>query len=428
MNITALYALFKSSKGIATDTRNTIKRKIYFALKGDHFDGNDFALDALAKGALAAVVDRPALKNKNDKFLFVHDVLKILQKLAHLHRKKCKTTIISITGSNGKTTTKELIKTILSENFSCQATEGNLNNHIGVPLTLLKLKETTQFGIVEMGANNQGEIAFLCKIAAPNWGYITNFGKAHLDGFGGLDGVIKGKTELYRYLTENKGNILVHADDNEQEKAVGTYSVIRFGKNSTNDYCIRYSDAIDDELCIYYSNRKLCCPLYGSYNLPNIAAAIALGVHLGVSLDQISDALSCFKTQANRSQLIQKGKYSFVLDAYNANPTSTKAALISFAQKKAKSKGIILGDMLELGAEALGEHQKIVSQVLAMKFEEIYLVGSLWPQLDVEHSKIKIFKTSEVLRDYFVENPSNVTTLFLKGSRAIGLEKILVAF
>ena len=428
MDITALYALFKSSKGIVTDTRNTVSKKIYFALKGDNFDGNDFALDAIAKGAIAAVVDRPDLKDKNDKYFFVYDTLKILQKLAHFHRKKCKTTIISITGSNGKTTTKELIKTILSKKFSCQATEGNLNNHIGIPLTLLKLKETTQFGIVEMGANHQGEIDFLCKIAAPNWGYITNFGKAHLEGFGGLDGVIKGKTELYRYLIENKGNILVHADDNEQEKAVGTYSVIRFGKNSTNDYCIQYSDAIDDELCIHFSNRKLCCPLYGAYNLPNIAAATALGVHLGVTLDQISTALSCFETQANRSQLIQKGKYSFVLDAYNANPTSTKAALKSFAQKKAKSKGIILGDMLELGVEALEEHQKILSQALAIKFEEIYLVGNLWPELEIENSKIKIFKTSEVLRDYFLENPSNVTTLFLKGSRGIALEKILDAF
>lgn len=428
MDITALYALFKSSDGIATDTRNTLSKKIYFALKGDHFDGNDFALDALSKGAIAAVVDRPALKDRTDKIFFVDDVLKKLQELAHFHRKKCKTTIISITGSNGKTTTKELIKTILSENFSCQATEGNLNNHIGVPLTLLKLKETTQFGIVEMGANHQGEIAFLCKIAAPDWGYITNFGKAHLEGFGGLDGVIKGKTELYRYLIENKGNILVHADDAEQEKAVGTYSVIRFGKNSTNDYCIQYSDAIDDELCIHFSNRKLCCPLYGAYNLPNIAAATALGIHLGVSLEQISSALSCFETQANRSQLIQKGKYSFVLDAYNANPTSTKAALMSFAQKKAESKGIILGDMLELGVEAFEEHQKIVFQALAMKFEEIYLVGSLWPLLEIEHSKIKIFEASEVLRDYFVENPSNVTTLLLKGSRGIALEKILDAF
>ena len=428
MDITALYALFKSSDGIATDTRNTLSKKIYFALKGDHFDGNDFALDALSKGAIAAVVDRPALKDRTDKIFFVDDVLKKLQELAHFHRKKCKTTIISITGSNGKTTTKELIKTILSENFSCQATEGNLNNHIGVPLTLLKLKETTQFGIVEMGANHQGEIAFLCKIAAPDWGYITNFGKAHLEGFGGLDGVIKGKTELYRYLTENKGNILVHADDAEQEKAVGTYSVIRFGKNSTDDYCIQYSDAIDDELCIQFSNRKLCCPLYGAYNLPNIAAATALGIHLGVSLEQISSALSCFETQANRSQLIQKGKYSFVLDAYNANPTSTKAALMSFAQKKAESKGIILGDMLELGVEAFEEHQKIVFQALAMKFEEIYLVGSLWPLLEIEHSKIKIFEASEVLRDYFVENPSNVTTLLLKGSRGIALEKILDAF
>lgn len=428
MDITALYNLFQAAEGVTTDSRKILPNTLFFALKGDRFDGNDFAEEAIKKGALAAVVDRPTLRGKNSSFHFVEDTLKSLQALAHHHRNHCKATIIALTGSNGKTTTKELFRAVLSQHYICQATEGNLNNHIGVPLTLLSIQANTALAVVEMGANHQGEIAHLCEIAAPDWGYITNFGKAHLEGFGGIEGVIKGKTELYRYLIKHKKKILVHADDPQQEKAIGQYPVIRFGKKETNDHTIRYVIEENEGLCLEYNQTMIRSSLYGSYNLSNIAAAVALGLQFGVPLPLITRAISLFKSDNNRSQQLKKGKYHIILDAYNANPTSTKAALESFNLMKRKNKAIILGDMLELGAASRQEHQNILNYALSMNLEAIYLVGNIWYSIGLKHPKIKNFHTSSGLCDAFKKELPKATTLFLKGSRNIALESVLTAF
>ena len=428
MDIRTLYTLFQAAEGVTTDTRNINANSLFFALKGDHFDGNDFAEEALDKGALAVVVDRSAFKGTNARFHFVEDVLKSLQALAHHHRKQCKTTVIALTGSNGKTTTKELFKAVLSEQYICQATQGNLNNHIGVPLTLLSIKPNTELAVVEMGANHQGEIATLCEIAAPDWGYITNFGKAHLEGFGGIEGVIKGKTELYHYLIKHRKKILVHADDPLQEKAVENYPVTRFGKNAKNDHPIRYISKGNEGLCLEYDQTTICSSLYGTYNLPNIAAAVALGVQFGIALPLVNKAITHFKSNNNRSQQLEKGKYHFILDAYNANPTSMKAALDSFAKMKGDAKALILGDMLELGEASAQEHQNILYTALSMDVETIYLVGKIWGSIGIEHPKIEYFQTSVALCEAFKKELPKATTLFLKGSRGIALESVLTAF
>jgi UDP-N-acetylmuramoyl-tripeptide--D-alanyl-D-alanine ligase len=428
MDLSTLYTLFLSAKGITTDSRRVGSQSLYFALKGDRFDGNDFAQEALDQGALASVVDRLSLKDKDPRFIYVDDVLQTLQNLAHHHRNQCKATVIALTGSNGKTTTKELFKAVLSKAFNCQATEGNLNNHIGVPLTLLSLNPTTEFAIVEMGANHQGEIETLCKIAAPDWGYITNFGKAHLEGFGGLEGVVKGKTELYRYLMQNQGKILVHGDDLKQEEAVANYPVVRFGTQNNFDYPLHYLPQTSDGLCLTFKEKTICSSLYGRYNLPNIAAAVALGAHFGVSIEQVATAIGEYQSHNNRSQLWQKGNYHFVLDAYNANPTSMRAALESFAQKEAVHKGLILGDMLELGPTSKAEHQAILDYALQLDVEAIYLVGAIWSSLIIKHPKVQQFESSAVLCETFQKELPKTTTLLLKGSRSIALEQVLVAF
>ncbi len=428
MEISALHTLFQSANGVATDTRKIKSNTLYFALKGERFDGNDFAEEAIEKGAIAAVVDRPSLKGKDARFFWVDDVLKSLQNLANFHRNQCKATVIALTGSNGKTTTKELFKAVLTEQFVCQATEGNLNNHIGVPLTLLSIKTNTEMAVVEMGANHQGEIAALCEIAEPDWGYITNFGKAHLEGFGGIEGVIKGKTELYQYLMKHKKKILVHADDPLQEKAVGNYSVIRFGSSNKNDHAIHYEKETTNGLCITYQKTRICSSLYGAYNLQNIAAAVALGAQFKIPLPKIKRAITHFQSHSNRSQQLQKGKYHFILDAYNANPTSMNAALESFAKKEAPSKALVLGDMLELGEDSLQEHQNTLNKALSIEVAALYLVGKIWCSLEINHPKVKCFPNSAALLEHFKKQPPKATTLLLKGSRGVALEGILPAF
>jgi len=428
MEISALYTLFQSANGVATDTRKIQSNTLYFALKGERFDGNDFVEEALEKGALAAVVDRPSLKGKDPRFFWVDDVLKSLQDLATFHRNQYKATVIALTGSNGKTTTKELFKAVLAQQFVCQATEGNLNNHIGVPLTLLSIKTNTEMAVVEMGANHQGEIAALCEIAAPDWGYITNFGKAHLEGFGGIDGVIKGKTELYQYLMKHNKKILVHADDSLQEQAIGSYSAIRFGSNNKYDHVIRYEKETTNGLCITYQKTRICSSLYGAYNLQNIAAAVALGAQFKIPLLKIKQAIANFQSHSNRSQQLQKGKYHFILDAYNANPTSMNAALESFAEKEAQSKALVLGDMLELGEDTLQEHQNTLNKALSIEVAALYLVGKIWCSLEINHPKAKSFPNSAALFEHFKKQPPKATTLLLKGSRGVALEEILPAF
>ena len=336
MDITELYQYFKTCTGVSTDTRNILPGNLFFALKGPNFDGNTYAVKALEQGAKYAIVDRWESAEKVPGILRVPDVLKALQALASHHRKVLKTPLIAITGSNGKTTTKELFKEVLQTRFTVLATQGNLNNHIGVPLTLLKLKPETDVGIIEMGANHKGEIKALCAIATPDWGYITNFGKAHLEGFGSLEGVIEGKSELYYYLNASNGKIIINGDDPIQLKLNAEAAAISFGKKDRCNYRFEEIATPRNEILLKNNGTLYSSSLYGKYNIPNIAAAITIGEIFNVPKSLIQKGIQQYKPENNRSQIITKEDLRIVLDAYNANPTSVKAALNSFLEGKEK--------------------------------------------------------------------------------------------
>ena len=332
-NITELHQHFLSASSVCTDTRKITPNCIFFALKGENFNGNLFAIEAIEKGALLAVIDEKEY-HLNKKTWLCDDVLKTLQELATYHRNFLKTPIMGLTGSNGKTTSKELIHAVLSKKYNCIATLGNLNNHIGVPLTLLSMTPKTEIGIVEMGANHIGEIEFLTNIAQPNFGYITNFGKAHLEGFGSLEGVIKGKTELYRYLYQNNQIGFINGDDSKQvELSEGMKRIIFNGTNSAIQ--IQLKDATN-HLKVVFQNIEINTQLIGAYNFSNIAAAIAIGHYFEVPASNIQKALGDYCPQMNRSQVIKQKGHHIILDAYNANPTSMMAALQNFKNAEGK--------------------------------------------------------------------------------------------
>ena len=321
---------------------------MFFALKGDNFNGNLFASEALEKGARYVVIDDKDIV-ANSSYILVEDVLSTLQQLASYHRKHLGLPIIALTGSNGKTTTKELINTVLEKKFKTVATKGNLNNHIGVPLTLLAMDTSTQIGIVEMGANHQQEIAFLCEIAQPDYGYITNFGKAHLEGFGGVEGVIKGKSELYDFLKQHGKLIFINATDEKQLTQVGDYpSKYSFGTTTVTD-CQTQLLGANPFVRAQYNDSIIESCLIGAYNFNNISAAIAIGQYFKVEGNDIKEAIESYVPTNNRSQIIEKGCLKIILDAYNANPTSMQAALDNFNQLENTAKVAILGDMFELG-------------------------------------------------------------------------------
>ena len=328
--LSQLHQLFLESTGICTDTRKLKKGNLYLALKGDNFNGNNFAVKALELGANYSIVDEEP-EEQNDHIIKVEDGLDTLQKLAAYHRKYLNLPILSITGSNGKTTTKELIREVLSKKYKTVSTQGNLNNHIGVPLTLLSMNKETEFGIVEMGANHQGEIASLCKIAQPDYGYITNFGKAHLEGFGGVEGVIKGKSELYNYLIKNNKTIFINYDDKIQvEKSNGT-DIISFseGKNATHQITFLKANPF---VKINTEDTQINSQLIGTYNAKNIAAAICIGKYFKIPAKAIKEAIESYQPTNNRSQIINQNSNQIILDAYNANPTSMKATQNYFAK------------------------------------------------------------------------------------------------
>ncbi len=419
--ISALYTLFQQHPVVSTDSRNIPPNCIFFALKGDNFNGNIYAKDALQKGAAYAVIDEEAY-HLPERTIVVENVLETLQQLANYHRKQLNIPIISLTGSNGKTTTKELINAVLSKKFTTTATKGNLNNHIGVPLTLLSMNSATEMGIVEMGANHRQEIAFLSNIAAPDYGYITNFGKAHLEGFGGIEGVILGKSELYDHLKANNKFIFVNGDDPKQVARTLDATKYTFGSSEDNDINIRFVSA-NPMVLVTVNTLKIQSQLIGTYNFSNIAAAIAMGTYFDVPLHDIKEAIESYKPSNNRSQIIHKSTYKIILDAYNANPTSMKAALDNFSNLTDTNKIAFLGDMFELGESAAEEHQFITNYVTSLNIDTIYLIGENFGKTTSNHPKTIIYPTFEALKANF-PNPKN-STLLIKGSRGMALERIL---
>ena len=423
MKIEDLHHHFLNSKGICTDTRNITKGCLFFALKGENFNGNKFAQEALDKGALKVVIDEIGYHKNTGETILCSSGLRMLQKLANFHRKYLKLPIISITGSNGKTTTKEFIHAVLSQKYNTVATKGNLNNHIGVPLTLLTMNSSTEMGIVEMGANHPKEIEELCNIALPDYGYITNFGKAHLEGFGSLEGVIRSKTELYEHLDKIDKLVFVNGNDDTQMLHSSKLKRVTFG-NTEQDYNIHLKDA-SKELILAFEGEIIKSNLIGLYNFHNIAAAIAIGAHFKVSAKDIKTAIENYTPTNNRSQIIEKGTNTIFLDAYNANPTSMIAALENFSQLEADQKVLFLGDMFELGTAAESEHQNIVDFLETNEIGSSFLIGANFFKMRVRSSQIQKFETFEDLKDALQNDIPKNSQILIKGSRGMALERIV---
>lgn len=424
MNLQQLHSLFLKSNSICTDTRKIENNDLYFALKGENFNGNTFAKNALENGASFAIIDEPEYNIDTEKYIVVNDVLTTLQQLSNYHRNYLNLKIIALTGSNGKTTTKELINAVLSQKYNTIATKGNLNNHIGVPLTLLSMSDTTEIGIVEMGANHLKEIEFLCDIAEPNFGYITNFGKAHLEGFGSIEGVIKGKSELYNHLKKNNGLIFINSEDKTQLKQVGDYeSIFKFGNTKNDDINIQLKDA-NPFVSVILKDQKIESQLIGTYNFNNISAAITIGNYFNVPLKNIKLAIEDYCPENNRSQIIEKNNIKIILDAYNANPTSMKAALTNFNNLEG-IKIAILGDMFELGKEAKKEHQDIADLALKLNIDQVILVGEHFYNIKSRSSKLKVFKSFDKAKQKLSDSDFSNSTLLIKGSRGMALERVL---
>lgn len=422
MKIQDLHKLFLESKGIATDTRSIQTGQIFFALKGDNFNGNTFALQAIKKGAGYAIIDEQDYA-KDERHIIVDNVLSTLQELATFHRRFLKIPILAITGSNGKTTSKELIHSVLRKKFNTAATKGNLNNHIGVPLTLLSFNRETEFGIVEMGANHAGEIKALCEIAEPDYGYITNFGKAHLEGFGSVEGVIKAKSELYDHIISNEKLIFVNADDPIQRKRLSYKSVFSFGESRDANTRISYVKS-NKNAQVEMEGLLLDSQLTGNYNAINIAAAACIGTYFNIPADLIKKAVESYSPQNNRSQLITLGNVTLLMDAYNANPTSMKAALESFDNFPAERKAVLLGDMFELGADSEKEHQEITSYLEKSTFDPIILTGANFNRTTTSSGRIRKFQSFEDLEKELNFDELQNSIILVKGSRGMALERI----
>ncbi|MCK5857521.1 MAG: UDP-N-acetylmuramoyl-tripeptide--D-alanyl-D-alanine ligase [Bacteroidales bacterium] len=424
MTIANIYNKFKSCEGFTTDTRKIEKEQMFFCLKGENFNGNKFAADALKKGAKYVVIDEDEY-HIDKRMILVDDVLKCMQNLANHHRKQFNIPVLGITGTNGKTTTKELVKAVLSRKYKTHATVGNFNNHIGVPMTLLSMPNDTEFAIIEMGANHIGEIAELCEIAEPDFGIITSIGKAHLEGFGNLQGVITTKNELYKSIIKADGNLFVNADNEllmdlsakADRKTYGqSNEAVTEGKLLVREAFVGVS----------WNGNEIISQLVGSYNFDNMMAAICVGESFGVEKKAIAAALREYTPQNQRSQLLITEKNKIVVDAYNANPTSMAAALDSFRLAEADSKLLILGDMLELGKESQFEHLSIVARLKELKFNEGILVGPEFFGV-AKDSGLRCFEKNTEALEYLKTNPLEGKLVLLKGSRGIALEILLDA-
>ena len=426
MRIEELYQCFLQCQGVSTDTRHIAPSSLFIALKGDNFDANQFAQEAINKGALFAIVDNKKYYTDKEKMILVNNSLETLQLLAKYHREQLGLPVIALTGSNGKTTTKELIATVLSTKYNIVATEGNLNNHIGVPLTLLSFNEDTDIGVVEMGANHLGEIAHLCQIAQPDYGYITNFGRAHLEGFGSFEGVIKAKSELFDYLEDNNKIAFVNTDDAMQDAKTITFNRYTFGIDDSNDFTIQ-SYSAQPNATIETDNHTITSKLTGIYNSTNLAAALAIGTYFGIDIENIKQAINKFTPSNNRSQWIQKGTTDVLLDAYNANPSSMEVAISNFLQlETTKNKIIILGDMFELGKESNKEHLAIVDKLKTHTTINSYFIGTSFFDSKSEETHQHFFETFDDFSNTLTSsNVFSNALILIKGSRGMALERIV---
>jgi len=424
MRISELYSLYLKHPHVQTDTRKLNQGDLYFALKGPHFNGNRFALPALEAGASYAIVDEYT-GDRNERIILVNDVLETLQELALHHRMQLNIPVIAITGSNGKTTTKELVHEVMRTGYITYTTEGNLNNHIGVPLTILKIKADAEASIIEMGANHQGEIAGYCRYAQPTHGLITNCGKAHLEGFGGVEGIRKGKGELFDHLRTRRGTAFVMWDyDYLRAMSSGIPNLIRYGSHDA-EYTGRVSKKdpfLEVQLDQNSGGGLLKTQLVGEYNLPNVLAAVAVGKHFKIPDEKIKSAIEGYIPSNSRSQMIQSGTNRIILDAYNANPSSMKAAIENFAGMEGTAKVLMLGGMMELGADSLAEHEALVRLIDEHPWKQVVLVGG-----DFEPFKNNrlYFPGSAEAAAWFKEQDLQHTDILIKGSRSMQMEKVV---
>ncbi len=428
MEIPELYNIYLKHPVVTTDSRNCPPNSIFFALKGDRFNGNLFAENALEKGCAYAVVDEWD-KPENSRIIVVENVLEALQKLANYHRKKLKITIVGITGTNGKTTTKELIATILSKEFNVAFTQGNFNNHIGVPLTLLSINKSHEIGVIEMGANHPGEIRELCNIAEPNIGLITNIGKAHIEGFGSLENVIKTKCELYDFIREHEGKVFVNKDNVTLNEMSEGMDRTLYGRDNPDLFVSGTLSAetpfLHFDWNFFEHPYRVKTHLVGEYNLDNALAAAAIGKYFGINAEYISDALEAYEPKNNRSQFERTQRNDLIIDAYNANPTSMKVMLDFFAKISTDlPKAVILGEMKELGSIAEEEHRKMLDYLSEQTFDKVYLVGNIFQKAQ-ELTYAYIFETVDQLNEELKQNPMVGYYVLLKGSHSVSLEKAI---
>ncbi len=421
-----LYACFLEYPIISTDSRAPQKDSLFFALRGEIFDGNQFAMQALENGAAYAIVDKEDLPH-DERLIKVDNVLLSLQKLAALHRSKMPAKVLAITGSNGKTTTKEICAAVLSKKYDTIYTKGNLNNHIGVPLTLLRLTTQTEIAVIEMGANHLGEIRHLCQLASPHYGLITNIGKAHLEGFGSLTGVINAKSELYTYIDDHMGMLFVNMDNNLLNTLSRNINRFTYGKSAQADL---YGElvALSPYLHLIWEHKgmqsQLETSMIGAYNLENILASIAIGCYFGVDMDDIDEAVKSYIPANNRSQLLQTKNNRLVLDAYNANPVSMVEAIKSFEQFRNQKPLYILGDMLELGQDSDFEHAEILKLLSDMDAREVMLVGPEFANV-YRGDDWMAFDNVNALCEHLKKNPVKGYDILIKASRGIQLEKVV---
>lgn len=420
--IEKLYAEYIKHPIISTDSRNTPIGSIFFALKGESFDGNKFALKALKNGCSLAIIDDPNLK-ECEHYFYVPDVLIALQELAKYHRNKLSIPVIGITGTNGKTTTKELINRVLLKKFKTLATSGNLNNHIGVPLSILSIKKEHEIAIIEMGANHIGEIEFLCQIAQPTHGIITNIGKAHLEGFGSIEGVIQAKTELYTFLKKNKNApVFVNKDNEILEPISKNLNTLTYGKSSAD--CIFSSIKANPYVEMTWNQNFIKSKLIGKYNAENIMAAVCIGHFFKIENDEIIKAIEEFIPKNQRSEILKTSNNEIILDAYNANPSSMKQAIENFKEMDKENPFLILGDMFELGKFSIEEHQNIISLLTELGFKNVFLVGNDFHQVN-KSNQYKSFTTTADAQIYLSEHLLKDQNILLKGSRGMKLESLL---
>lgn len=428
MNIEEIYNFYLKCKTVCTDTRSIVKDSLFIALKGDNFNGNLFANEAINKGSKLALVDEKQFSD-NENIFYVQNTLTALQDLAQYHRNKFDIPVIAITGTNGKTTTKELISVVLHKKYNIVYTKGNFNNQIGVPLTLLEISKSTEIAIIEMGANHPGEIKLLCQIANPNYGIITNIGKAHIEGFGSLEGVLNTKTEMYRFLETKNGKIFLNAENKLLYNKINNLYHIDYG-TTENNFLAGKNPLSNPFLSLEwkakenYSWNLLQTNLVGKYNFENVLAAICIGRYFNVTGNDINNAISEYLPTNNRSQIIKSANNTLLVDAYNANPTSMNAAIDNFLELKADNKVLIIGDMLELGSDSEIEHNNVYNKISNSGINEIYLVGKTFCKTD-ENKKFKTFNNVNEILNYLTSNSLSNKYILIKASHGIHLEKLV---